>query len=81
MHKRLSRGQFYGQVTHHREVGGLNLSETRYAPGTRLPPHSHQHGYFCLVRHGYYREKYGDRERLCGPLSLAFHAPFLSISR
>jgi AraC family transcriptional regulator len=75
MHKRLSRGQFYGQVTRHRDVGGLNLIETRYAPGTWLPPHSHQHGYFCLVRHGHYREKYGGRERLCGPLSVAFHAP------
>jgi AraC family transcriptional regulator len=73
MHKRLSHGQFYGQVIRQRVVGSLNLIETRYAPTTRLPAHSHQHGYFCLVRRGHYRETYCGRERLCGPLTVAFH--------
>jgi AraC family transcriptional regulator len=72
---RLSCGQFYGQVTRSRIVGGLHLNETRYGPGVRLPPHSHEHGYFCLVRRGHYREEYGGRERSCGPLTVAFHPP------
>src|SRR5262245_9616173 len=75
MHQRLSPGQFYGQVTRQRVVAGLHLSETRYAPGTRLPRHCHEHGYVCLVRRGHYQEKYGGRERSCGPLTVAFHPP------
>jgi AraC family transcriptional regulator len=75
MHPRLSPGEFYGQVTRQRMVAGLHLIETRYAPGTRLPRHCHEHGYVCLVRRGHYQEKYGGRERSCGPLTVAFHAP------
>jgi AraC family transcriptional regulator len=75
MHLCLSPGQFFGQVTRERVVAGLHLSETRYAPGTRLPRHSHEHGYFCLVRRGHYQEKFGGRERSCGPLTVAFHPP------
>jgi AraC family transcriptional regulator len=75
MHLRLLPGQFYGQLTHHRVVPGLHLSETRYAPATRLPRHSHEHGYFCLVRRGHYREEYAGRQRSCGPFTVAFHPP------
>lgn len=75
MQQRLSCGQFFGQVTRHRVVGGLHLIETRYAARSRLPRHSHEHGYFCLVRRGHYREEYGGRERSCGPLTVAFHPP------
>jgi AraC family transcriptional regulator len=75
MQQRLSGGRFYGRAVRHRVVGGLHLVETCYAPGSRLPRHSHEHGYFCLVRRGQYREEYGGRERSCGPLSVAFHPP------
>jgi AraC family transcriptional regulator len=75
MQQHLSCGQFYGKVTRRRVVGGLHLNETRYAPGCRLPLHSHEHGYFCLVRRGHYREEYGSRQRSCGPLTVAFHPP------
>jgi AraC family transcriptional regulator len=75
MHPCLPRGHFHGQTVRQRAVGGLNLVETRYAPLTRLPRHSHEHGYFCLVRRGHYQEEYGDRLRSCGPLTLAFHPP------
>jgi AraC family transcriptional regulator len=75
MHQCLPRGQFYGQTTRQRVVGGLHLLETRYPPHVRLPRHSHEHGYFCLVRRGHYREEYAGRERSCGPLTVAFHPP------
>jgi hypothetical protein len=71
----LPGGQFFGQLVRRRTVGGLTLSETRYAPGSSLPRHSHEHGYFCLVRRGTYREEYGGRQRSCGPLTLAYHPP------
>jgi AraC family transcriptional regulator len=75
MQQHLSSGQFYGRAVRQRVVGGLHLIETHYAPGSRLPRHSHQHGYFCLVRRGQYREEYGSRVRSCGPLTVAFHPP------
>jgi AraC family transcriptional regulator len=75
MIERLPGGQFLGQLVRHRALGGLTLSETRYAPRTHLPRHSHEHAYFCLVRRGSYREEYGNRQRSCGPLTLAYHPP------
>jgi AraC family transcriptional regulator len=75
MDQRLPGGRFYGELLRQRTVAGLNLSETRYAPGTRLPRHSHARAYFCLIRHGSYREEYAGRQRACGPLMLAFHPP------
>jgi AraC family transcriptional regulator len=73
MPTRLPGGRFYGELIRHRAVAGLHLSETRYAAFARLPAHCHEHAYFCLIRQGTYREEYGGRERLCGPLTLAFH--------
>src|SRR5262245_25386817 len=75
MAERLAGGQFLGRFVRRRAVGGLSLSETRYAPGTSLPRHSHERGYFCLVRRGTYREEYGSRQRWCGPQSFAYHPP------
>jgi AraC family transcriptional regulator len=74
MPSRLASGQFYGDVTRRRVVGGLQLIETRYPPGARVPRHCHEHAYFCLVRRGHYREEYNDRQRSCGPLTVALHA-------
>jgi AraC family transcriptional regulator len=71
----LPGGRYLGELVRHRAVGGLMLTETRYAPGTRLPRHSHERAYFCLVRRGTYREEYAGRQRSCGPLTLAFHPP------
>jgi AraC family transcriptional regulator len=75
MQQQLSSGRFHGRMIRHRDLGGLHLVETAYAAGSRLPRHSHEHGYFCLVRRGHYREEYGGRVRSCGPLSVAFHPP------
>ena len=72
---RLGRGKFFGQVLSSRKVGEFLLNETGYCPGTRIPQHSHEEGYFCLVRRGSYTEAYGTRRRTCGPFTLAFHPP------
>jgi AraC family transcriptional regulator len=70
---KLLRGHYFGAVTRRLEVGGLLLTETRHAPHARIPPHAHQHAYFCLLRQGNYTEEYGDRTRSCRPLTLAYH--------
>jgi AraC family transcriptional regulator len=75
MAKRLAGGEYLGRLVRRRAVGGLSLSETRYPPGTSLPRHSHEHGYFCLVRRGTYREEYGRQQRWCGPQTFAYHPP------
>jgi AraC family transcriptional regulator len=75
MPKRLPRGHFYGTLQGTRQVNHIVLTETRYAPGLRLPPHSHEHAYFCLVRRGTYTETFGGRSRACGPQTVAFHPP------
>jgi AraC family transcriptional regulator len=75
MQPTLSLGHFYGKVLAHREVGGLVLTETGYKPHARVPKHSHDHPYLCLVRQGGYTEEYGNRTRHCEPMTLAFHPP------
>ncbi len=73
MHPQLTAGQFHGQTLRREEVAGLILSETRYAPGERLPFHSHANPYVCLVQEGRYTEIYGRRRRECRPWTLVFH--------
>jgi AraC family transcriptional regulator len=75
MSERLPRGHFFGTTERYRRVGELVLSENRYAPGLRLPRHSHEHAYVCLVRRGGYAETYGTHHRECGPRTVAFHPP------
>ena len=59
MPPRLTCGNYYGETLRRRTVAGVVLTETRYAPHSRLPRHSHEHAYFCLVRRGGYVETYG----------------------
>jgi AraC family transcriptional regulator len=70
---KLSRGRYLGQVIKRREVAGLQLTETSYEPGARLPRHCHENAYLSLARHGSYTETLGRRTRTCGPLMLIYH--------
>src|SRR5262245_18244932 len=75
MERRLPCGHFFGEILRLHTVPGLFLTETRHAPGLRLPSHSHDNAYVCFVRQGSFREEYGPHERYCHPLTLAFHPP------
>jgi AraC family transcriptional regulator len=75
MFRRLGDGQYCGEVIRRQTISGIQLSETCYAAGTRLPRHCHENAYFCLIRRGTYWEEYGGRHRSCGPLMLAYHPP------
>lgn len=71
----LRGGEYFGEQIRRQTVAGLLLTETRYAAGARVPRHSHERGYFCLVRRGNYREVFTGGQRVCGPQTLAYHPP------
>lgn len=74
MNPQLTQGHFYGQTLSERRVAGFALSETSYAPRARLPRHSHELPYFCLILGGTYTETFGRCVRACQP-SLLIHHP------
>ena len=73
MQRALSFGEFYGQTLAKREVDGFVLTETSYDPGLRIPKHSHEHAYFCLVRNGRFSEQLGNTTRVCRSSIINFH--------
>jgi AraC family transcriptional regulator len=75
MGKQLESGRFFGRTLRTRSVAGLTLSDVLYPADARLPRHSHERAYFCLIRRGSYVETYGRRTRVCRPMTLAFHPP------
>src|SRR5579864_5219311 len=75
MDRQLEGGRFFGRTLRSRCVAGLTLADVLYPAGARLPRHSHERAYFCLIRRGAYTEMYGRRNRVCRPMTLAFHPP------
>jgi len=73
--QQLDAGQFYGRTLRRRCLSDLTLADVEYLPHSRVPRHSHEHGYFCLIRRGSYVENYSRRVRVCGPRMLVFHPP------
>jgi AraC family transcriptional regulator len=63
----------FGEVLRTVQAAEFTLSETAYGPKVKLPKHSHQSAYFCLVLQGGYTETYGSHSRTCEPSSLVFH--------
>jgi AraC family transcriptional regulator len=70
---KLPAGVFYGNISSHRLVSGIRLTESLYSPAYQIPRHSHESPYFGLVLEGSYTETYGSRQRECGPSTLLFH--------
>jgi AraC family transcriptional regulator len=75
MNRKMSPGQFNGQILKRREVAAFTLSESTYLPDTRLPEHSHPRSYICILLQGTYTERYGHRTRECRPSTVVFHPP------
>jgi AraC family transcriptional regulator len=69
----LAPGRFYGEQQSARQVGGLTLTEYRYAPEQVIPRHAHRLAYFCVVLQGSYHEQSGGRSRDCSGAMLIFH--------
>jgi AraC family transcriptional regulator len=73
MGSRLPQGQFYGETVRSREVAGLLLAQSAYAPGTRIPAHAHENAFFYVVLQGTCTETCGPVTRTARPSTLVFH--------
>jgi AraC family transcriptional regulator len=71
----LEPGRFYGEVVNMHRRCGLQLSDARYGAGERLPRHSHELAFFCLLLDGAYSERYGQRATSYRPFTIVFHPP------
>ncbi|HEX5732134.1 MAG TPA: AraC family transcriptional regulator [Blastocatellia bacterium] len=75
MNQTVSSDGFYGEILSRRQVGAFTLSESAYLPDTKLPQHSHEHSYLCILLQGTYTERYGSKVRECKPSTVVFHPP------
>jgi hypothetical protein len=69
--ERLTSGKFYGSVLSKQAVGEI-FTELRHSQARKLPSHSHELPFFCLVFEGDYAEKYGRREVQFRPFTFAY---------
>ena len=71
----LQPGQFYGDILRKRQGSGLILSELKHEGARKLPSHSHELAYFCLLLNGNYWEQSGRKRITYKPLTVMFHPP------
>ncbi len=70
--ERLTGGKFYGSVLDKQRVGGAIFTELNHSQPRKLPAHSHELPFFCLVLGGDYAEKYGHRDMQFRPFTFSF---------
>jgi AraC family transcriptional regulator len=75
MNRNLEPGQFYGEILRKRQASGLILSELKHKAARKLPSHSHELAYFCLLLNGDYWEQLGSKRITYKPLTVMFHPP------
>lgn len=75
VNQNLQPGHFYGEITRKREASGLILSELKHETARKLPSHSHELAYFCLLLNGNYWEQFGRKRIIYKPLTVMFHPP------
>lgn len=75
MNRNLKPGQFYGEILRKRQASGLILSELKHEGARKLPRHSHELAYFCLLLNGNYWEQFGPKRISYKPLTVMFHPP------
>lgn len=75
MSRNLQPGQYYGDILRKRQASGLILSELRHEGARKLPAHSHELAFFCLLLNGNYSERFGSKRVTYKPLTVMFHPP------
>ena len=74
----LEPGRYYGNVVARRDCRGVLMSELRHDSARRLPSHSHESAFFCLLLEGSYREQFASRSFDYKPSTVLFHRPGFS---
>jgi AraC family transcriptional regulator len=69
----LRNGSFLGDAVREKRVGDLILADVTYSANLRLPRHTHERPYVCLIRSGTYSERFGRRSRACEPAMVVYH--------
>jgi len=75
MSQRVPEGEYIGTTLSRRQVAGLTLAETRYAPGAVVAPHAHDTPLIASVTGGAMTEERGRRSLLCEPGSMIYQPP------
>jgi AraC family transcriptional regulator len=73
--KSLTPGRFFGSIRTREDHPGFSITHLRHERGARLPVHSHERAYFCLVRSGGYAESFGGTQVTYSARSVLFHPP------
>ena len=71
---KLRPGSFHGSITKSVTAADFILTESGFAPHSKLPRHAHENSYFCFGLQGVYTERCGSREVVCRPSALTFRA-------
>lgn len=71
--KALRAGEYYGKVAAAAEVAGLRLTDLEHTAARRIPSHSHEQAFLCLLLGGRYREQAGRLAVEYAPGTLVFH--------
>ncbi|HKY04166.1 MAG TPA: AraC family transcriptional regulator [Blastocatellia bacterium] len=74
----LGPGQAYGRIVNKQLLSGLVLSELRHEGPKKLPAHSHELAFFCLLLDGSYAEQFGRRTVVYKPYTIMFHPPAMT---
>lgn len=69
----LTTGQFFGKIANRASSGGILLSRLSHTQPRKIPPHSHQATFFCLLLSGHYRESFARTTYAYNPLTLVYH--------
>lgn len=69
----LAPGSYFGHTAGRREIAGLILTESAYAPDTYIPTHCHENAFFYLVVQGACQETSQGRECVAEPSTLILH--------
>jgi AraC family transcriptional regulator len=73
MEQTLPYGHLNGKILRRNEAAGFVMLESVYAPGLKVPLHSHEQAGFCFVLRGTFERAYERTSRVCRPASLSFH--------
>ncbi len=66
-------GRLFGQSLKHRKFNDFELSEGIYNSKIKMPRHSHEWSFLCLILKGSYAENYAAKQYIRHPSTVFFH--------